>query len=138
MADFQCILQTDENGNAEAVNKELLQSFFNENKNSKFKIEIYQLTDHSSLLRKYYFAEVVTMCKIGLNDHGYNLNKQQTHEFIKQYSPIMVDHIELNDEYKTRFKSINELNNKEFLQYIEDIKQFAIENLDIMIKEPNE
>ena len=97
-----------------------------------------KLSSHSELLRAYYFAEVVTKCKVGLNDLGYNLNKDQVHEFIKQYSPIMVEHVYFDGEMKSRMKSLNEIDNNQFLQYIEDIKKFAIENLDIMIKEPTQ
>tara|TARA_R110001592_G_scaffold183255_3_gene426917 strand:- start:1419 stop:1835 length:417 start_codon:yes stop_codon:yes gene_type:complete len=138
MSDYSCIFQTDESGKSSAIHKESLLQFFIDNPDSKFKVEIFKLSDHSKLMRAYYFAEVVTKCKMGLNDLGYNLNKDQTHDFIKQYSPVMVEHLEIDGHLKKRFKSITELDNKEFIQYIEDIKQFAIENLDILIKEPNE
>tara|TARA_R110002020_G_C16321697_1_gene774885 strand:- start:23862 stop:24281 length:420 start_codon:yes stop_codon:yes gene_type:complete len=135
--DFEFTMLTDPNGKPSATDKELYLQYFLDNPNSKFKIIVSKLSSHSELLRAYYFAEVVTKCKVGLNDLGYNLNKDQTHEFIKQYSPIMVEHIYFDGDMKSRIKSINEIDNKQFIQYIEDIKQFAIEHLDIMIKEPN-
>ena len=134
--DYEFIMETNELGHPSAINKESMMQYFLDNINSKFKIQVFKLSDHSKLMRAYYFAEVVTKCKMGLNDLGYNLNKDQTHDFIKQYSPIMVEDIEINGHLKRRYKSITELDNKQFIQYIEDIKQFAIENLDILIKEP--
>lgn len=136
MSDYSCIFETDDKGKSSAVHRESLIQFFLDNISTKFRVEFYKLSDHSRLMRAYYFAEVVGKCQIGLNECGYNLNKQQTHDFIKQYSPVMVEHMEVNGKFVQRFKSLTELDNKQFIQYIEDIKQFAIENLDILIKEP--
>lgn len=136
--DFEFTMESDKNGTPKAIDKELYLQYFLENPNSKFKIHVTKLSSHSELLRAYYFAEVVTKCKIGLNDLGYNLNKEQVHEFIKQYSPTMTEHVYFDGEMKSRFKSLNELDNKQFMTFIEDVKKFAIENLDIMIKEPTQ
>lgn len=136
--DFEFTMTTDPKGTPTAIDKELFLQYFLDNPNAKFKIHVHKLSSHSELLRAYYFAEVVTKCKIGLNDLGYNLNKDQTHDFIKQYSPIMVEHVYFDGNMTKRFKSLTEIDNKQFLQYIEDVKQFAVENLDMMIKEPTQ
>lgn len=136
MSDYTFMMETNKEGKAQPIHKESMLQYFIDNPESKFRMEVYKLTDHSKLMRAYYFAEVVTKCQMGLIDIGYNLNKEQTHDFIKQYSPVMVEHMEVNGKFVQRFKSLTELDNKQFIQYIEDIKQFAVENLDILIKEP--
>ena len=136
MSDYTFMMETTKDGKVKPVHKESMLQYFIDNPESKFRMEVYKLTDHSKLMRAYYFAEVVTKCQMGLTEIGYNLNKEQTHDFIKQYSPVMVEHMEVNGKFVQRFKSLTELDNKQFIKYIEDIKQFAVENLDILIKEP--
>lgn len=74
----------------------------------------------------------------GLNETGNEVNKQDTHEFIKanfNYSEIV------NEETAEVFrvtKSTTRLNKNDFGVMIEKVKKFASEYLNVYIPEPNE
>jgi hypothetical protein len=138
MIDFDCIFKTDPKGKASIINRNALNQYFLDNPESEFKVIFKKVTEQSNKLRAYYFAEVVNKCKIGLRGCGYNFTTQQTHEFLKMQYPDLIDEIEVNGKITTRVKSIKELDNKSFLEYIEFLKQFAVENLYIIINDPNE
>ena len=74
-------------------------------------------------LNKYYWGVLIPVVKEGLKDVGYNgLNNQDVHEFlVKRFE---VDY--------------SELSNIEFIEYKENIQQWAAEFLNIYMPDPNE
>lgn len=92
----------------------------------------------SSQQNRYYFGIVVPLVMQGLIELGHDVNKQDTHEFIKanfNYEEIV------NKDTGEMFritKSTARLNKNDFGVMIEKLKVFASEYLNIYIPEPNE
>lgn len=116
---FTTLLTTNEHGKPHMVNRVLFERFLKENPNAQFTVEIKKnyvpITDDA---RRYYWGVVVSECKRGLRELGWDYDPNQTHEFIKSCSDVMrMD----NGEYR----SISELSMDEFSEYIDDVKRFA-------------
>ena len=92
----------------------------------------------SNEFNNYYWAIVVAMISERLRGLGHDIDKDLTHEFLKGrflYS-------ELTDpgtgEVMKIPKKTSELATGEFMEYLEHVKQFAAETLDLYIPDPNE
>jgi hypothetical protein len=86
----------------------------------------------------YYFGVCVQMICDRLREFGHDVDKEMTHEFLK--SRFLFN--ELNDEKTGEVmkipKKTRDLTTSEFMDYLEQVKQFAAETLDIYIPDPNE
>jgi hypothetical protein len=91
----------------------------------------------SSPQNRYYWGIIVELVMQGMNHVGNEMNKQETHEFIKanfNYKEIV------NEETGEVFRatlSTSELNKSEFSEMTEKIKRFAAEYLNVEIPDPN-
>lgn len=92
----------------------------------------------SDVQNAYYWGVVVAMISERLRELGHEVDRDLTHEFLKGrflYS-------ELTDpstgEVMRIPKKTSELATSEFMDYLEHVKQFAAETLDIYIPDPNE
>ena len=92
----------------------------------------------SNEFNNYYWAIVVAMISERLRELGHDVDKDLVHEFLKGrflYS-------ELTDpgtgEVMKIPKKTSELATGEFMEYLEHVKQFAAETLDLYIPDPNE
>jgi hypothetical protein len=92
----------------------------------------------SDVQNAYYWGVVVAMVSERLRELGHEVDRDLTHEFLKGrflYS-------ELTDpttgEVMRIPRKTSELATEEFIEYLEHVKQFAAETLDIYIPDPNE
>jgi hypothetical protein len=92
----------------------------------------------SDVQNAYYWGVVVAMVSERLRELGHEVDRDLTHEFLKGrflYS-------ELTDpttgEVMRIPRKTSELATEEFIAYLEQVKQFAAETLDIYIPDPNE
>ena len=92
----------------------------------------------SDVQNAYYWGVVVAMISERFRELGHDVDRDLTHEFLKGrflYS-------ELTDpstgEVMRIPKKTSDLATQEFIEYLEHIKQFAAETLDIYIPDPNE
>ena len=92
----------------------------------------------SSNQNRYYWGIVIPLVMQGLIELGHDVNKQETHEFIKanfNYEEIV------NKDTGELFRmtqSTARLNKNDFGVMIEKLKVFASEYLNVYIPEPNE
>lgn len=121
--------QIDEKGAGRIYNREQLNKFFSFNPGKRFTavFEIEKMKMNESD-QGYYFKVVVNHWQILLRELGYSYTKEQTHEYIKQFSPIMIEEVFLGEICKPSIKSITELEEQEFRVYIEDLKRIAGEH----------
>jgi predicted anti-sigma-YlaC factor YlaD len=86
----------------------------------------------------YYFGVCVTMVQRGMNDLGWKITKEETHEFLKD----KFLRIELISEQTGQIISVpgssRKLTTTEFMEYIADTQQFASEELSVVIPDPGE
>jgi len=92
----------------------------------------------SDVQNAYYWGVVVAMIVERLRELGHDVDRDLTHEFLKGrflYS-------ELTDQTTGEVMRIprktSDLATEEFIAYMEHVKQFAAETLDIYIPDPNE
>jgi len=92
----------------------------------------------SLAFNNYYWGVIVPIVKQGLIDLGYRINLNDTHEFLKYK---FIDKELVNDKTGEIMKTIGstaELTNSEFMDYKEQIQQFAAEYLNVHIPDPGE
>lgn len=93
----------------------------------------------SAALRGYYFNYVVPTMKRALWETGERKTDEQTEVWLREMSPIMYQQ-EADPEtgkYITTFREIADLDNAELIEHIEIIKQFAAEDFNTYIDDPN-
>lgn len=136
---FDFLGKTDEQGRFKIYNRSQLEKFFQQYPDKKFvgHIEV-EKEKVSDPFRRYYFGVVVHHWQIILRNLGYAYNLEQTHEYIKQFSPVTHEEVRIGDQFTRRLKSINELDREEFKQYVEDLKRVAATDADHYIPDPGE
>ena len=93
----------------------------------------------SAALRGYYFNCVVSAMKRALWETGERKTDEQTELWLREMSPIMYQQ-EADPEtgkYSTVLREIADLDNAELIEHIETIKQFAAEDFNTYIEDPN-
>jgi hypothetical protein len=92
----------------------------------------------SDVQNAYYWGVVVAMIAERLRELGHDVDRDLTHEFLKGrflYSELADPN---TGEVMRIPRKTSELATEEFIEYLEHIKQFAAETLDIYIPDPNE
>ena len=90
----------------------------------------------SSDQNRYYWSGVIPIIQQGLKDAGYRLSKDDTH--LAMRAKFLSEPIPMDDgTYIERFKSTTELSKSEFSDYIESIKEWAFDYLNVTIPPPN-
>jgi hypothetical protein len=116
-----------------------VESFRRDDKEVKVTIEVKKFKSTRSLMQNaYYHGVVVAMVNDRLRDLGHEIDRQLTHEFLKNrfLYELLVD--ETTAELIRVPKSTTQLSKTDFMAYLEEIKRFAAETLDIYIPDPNE
>ena len=93
----------------------------------------------SAALRGYYFNCVVRAMKRALWETGERKTDEQTELWLREMSPIMYQQ-EADPEtgkYTTTLREMADLDNAELIEHIEIVKQFAAENFNTFIDDPN-
>lgn len=93
----------------------------------------------SAALRGYYFNYVVPTMKRALWETGERKTDEQTEVWLREMSPIMYQQ-EADPEtgkYSTVLREIADLDNAELIEHIETIKQFAAEDFNTYIDDPD-
>ena len=89
------------------------------------------LPNRSNPLNQYYWGVVIKL----LSEHT-GFDKDETHELMK--GMYLKTKLEVNGKLYDSVKSTTKINNKQMLIYIEKIKQFASETLEVYIPDPHE
>lgn len=93
--------------------------------------------NHSELLKAYYYKYVIPTMRRAIWESGERFNDEQTAEFIKQNSPILaVSRWNSQRGYSTEYYNPEELDNAQFCEHIEWLKQWAAENYSVIIEDP--
>lgn len=94
---------------------------------------------------RFYHAVVVELVRQRLLDFGYRYSKDQVHEKLKQWMSVEAPDIMLDETIipetglvLSSVRSTTDLSTSEFMDYIATIQQWAAENLDLVIPDPNE
>lgn len=89
-------------------------------------------------LNRFYWGVVVAMVKDEFRNLGHDIDIELTHEFLKGRcnSKEFVDH--KTGEIIKLPQRTKDLTNTEFIEYVERIKMFASQTLDLYIPDPNE
>ncbi len=101
------------------------------------KVERYKAT-RSIQQNRYYFGVVVGLIRERLRELGHDVSIDDTHQFLRGRfnGKELID--ESSGEVIKVGQSTSHLNKSEFMEYMERIKRFASESLDLYIPDPNE
>ena len=92
----------------------------------------------SNFQNAYYWGIVVAMISERLRELGHDVDRDLTHEFLKGRF-LFTELLDPSTGEVMRIpKKTSELTTAEFMDYMEYVKQFAAETLDIYIPDPNE
>ena len=141
MTTFEGTLKIDKYGKPQIVERKYFDLWCKEQAGKTCEVKIKPIGRKSDPLRRYYFGVVVELYRQAFRNIGHNLTKDDTHDFIKTLCPSMTSEIVLpTGEVKTRYLSIADksFTNTAFLTYIEELKQWAAEELDLIIPDPND
>lgn len=141
MATFEGTLHIDDQGQWRVLEKAFFAQFCQDHKGKKCTLVVKPQVNKSDPLRRYYFGVVVEMFRQTFRHLGHNLTKDECHHFIKTFAPSMKHEMVLpTGEVVVRWQSIADktFTNTDFLVYIDELKQWAAENLDLIIPDPNE
>lgn len=86
----------------------------------------------------YYWGVVVPLVKKGLNDVGYRMTTEITHDYLKTNFNIIEIANEINGEIISFIGSTTEMSTSQMMDYFAKITQWAAEYLGVQIPEPNE
>ena len=95
---------------------------------------------HLTPKHRFYFGVVVDLVRRGLKDLGWEpktCSAEAVHEMLKREYLTVDEHVK-DGVFLKRTRSTTELDTAEFSQYLEHCKQFAAENLGVLIPDPNE
>ena len=86
----------------------------------------------------YYFGVVLPLVMSGLNDAGYKVSKESTHEFLKAtfFKQELVN--EQTGEILQTVGSTAKMSTVQMMEYFEDITRWAAEFLNVQIPGPGE
>jgi hypothetical protein len=100
-------------------------------------IEIKPTKKYRSVFQNsYYWGIVVTLIAGRLKELGHDVDKDLAHEFLK--GRFLYSEMNTGDEVVRIPRKTSELSTTEFEGYIEAVKQFAAEVLDVFIPDPND
>jgi hypothetical protein len=92
----------------------------------------------SDVQNAYYWGVVVAMISQRLRELGHDVDRDLTHEFLKGRFLYTEFTDPTSGEVMKIPRKTSELATEEFMEYVEHVKQFAAETLDIYIPDPNE
>jgi tRNA A-37 threonylcarbamoyl transferase component Bud32 len=92
----------------------------------------------SLMQNAYYFGVVLPMVMSGLNDAGYKVSKESTHEFLKATFNKKELVNESTGEILQTVGSTAQMSTSEMMDYFAEITQWAVEFLNVQIPEPGE
>jgi hypothetical protein len=92
----------------------------------------------SLMQNAYYFGVVLPLVMSGLNDAGYKVSKESTHEFLKAtfFKQELVN--EQTGEILQTVGSTAKMSTVQMMEYFEDITRWAAEFLNVQIPGPGE
>lgn len=100
-------------------------------------IEVKKARKYRSVFQNsYYWGVVITLVAGRLKELGHDVDKDLTHEFLK--GRFLYTEMTAGEETMRVPKKTSDLSTTEFEEYVETVKQFAAEVLDLFIPDPND
>lgn len=83
--------------------------------------------------RAYYRAVVIPNVLQGLKNRGYRMDENQVHDFLRQNSTVRVTYYDIEDRTVQQIDSTGDFTKDDWTEYLDEVIQYAAENLDIRI-----
>lgn len=100
-------------------------------------LEVRQSRKRSNQQNRYYWGAMLPIVQQGMKELGVIVSIEQTHELLK-FRFLKSEYVTNDGEIIQTIRSTTELSPPEFNDYIEYIKQWSAEYLNIVIPDPNE
>ena len=135
--EYEGFLQTNNKGELLISNKPQFDSFFKENKDSKFIFKAQKVTSkNSGKTSAYYYAEVLPKIIKGFQKIGDYHSKASVMQELKKYSTTLWKTELVNDKIVHVDVDFEDLNYFQKRAHISEVIKFGAENLDVVIEEP--
>lgn len=121
------------------ANMELLKDFMKQWKNTKFTLSLkVSKSGTSSLLQGYYYNKIVPDIRNCRIESGEITFKEDTEKWMREICPLMWEECVDSEtgEWHRELRSVHDIDNSEFIMYIDFIKQFAAEYYGFFIDDP--
>ena len=130
--------KVDDEGKMRLFQKDTLLAWCGKNKGAMMKVRFSAVRkSRSNPQNSYYWGVVVAMVQSRLRELGHEVTEVDTHEFLK--SRFNSRTVEVKDGYYIDVpQPTTDMETTEFMDYLEKIKMFASQLLDIYIPEPGE
>jgi hypothetical protein len=119
------------------VNKYTIKKAFDLS-DGKYELVIKRKNKRSLPINKYYWGCVVELEREGFKSRGYDYSKEQVHDFNK----AEFNYTELVNEETGEVKKVpsttTDISNTQFIEFLERIKLFCAEWLNVYVPDPNE
>lgn len=91
----------------------------------------------SSQQNRYYWGAVIPVVAAGLRELGVRMTAEQTHDLLK-YKFCKTEIVTNDGDILTTLGSTTQMDTVEFNIFVEQVQQWAVEYLRVVIPEPNE
>lgn len=130
--------QTNSEGIFSIHNRQLMEQFFKQWPDRRFSYEFKPLKEgDDGGFGGYFYAAIVPVFKQALQGVGYLFDQKETADFIRQFSSVMRDYIEVNGEKFLRLRRISDpdFTDEDWKTYLAELKQFLAEQFSIVIED---
>jgi uncharacterized protein YdaT len=130
--------KVDKDGVLRIVNRAYFDKFLKDELSEKeVTIEIKKKTrQRSNVQNGYYHSCVIPILRNAFKDIGHNLSNEEVHLFLKNKF-LKISMANENGEFiGEKIGSTADLTTTQFMEYIQQIQQFAAESLDVVIPDP--
>lgn len=100
-------------------------------------LELRQSRKRSNQQNRYYWGAVLTIVQYGMKQVGVTMSIEQVHDLMK-FKHLKAEYVTTDGEIINSIGSTTDLNPIEFSDYIDRIREWALEYLNIDIPEPNQ
>lgn len=100
-------------------------------------IELRQSRKRSNQQNRYYWGAVLPIIQYGMKQVGVTMSIEQVHDLMK-FKHLQTEYVTTDGEIINSIGSTTDLNPIEFSDYIDRIREWALEYLNIDIPEPNQ
>jgi len=104
---------------------------------SLIQIVVSKAGKRSTPQNRYYWGAVLPIIREALKDLGMQLSTEQVHDMMK-FKFLLVEYVTSDGDVIKSIGSSKHLTKEQFNEYIESIKQWASEYLNVYIPDPNE
>ena len=137
MSEVKAFGHIDENGKMTLFSRDIFINDLKALSGSIIQLVVSKAGKRSSPQNRYYWGGVLPIVREGLKDLGTPLSIEQVHDLMK-FKFLLIEYVTSDGEIIKSIGSTKALSKEQFNEYIESIKQWSAEYLNVYIPDPNQ